>query len=118
MLSRSRKWFCVLGLSLWLALLVVDANAQSEAWAAGEARLTSGDAEGAYRELLQLEERFAGTPEFDYLLGLAALESGRPDAATFAFERALTVDPNFFGARLDMARAYYALQSGSRARRI
>ena len=51
----------------------------------------------------------AGDPQFDYLLGLAALESGQPAKATIIFERVLAVDPNFLGARLDMARAYFAL---------
>ena len=109
MLSRSRKWFAVLCVSVWLVLLAVEGNAQSQPWSAFSEQLAAGDAESAYRGLLALEEQHAGTPEFDYLLGLAALESGRPDAATFAFERVLTIDPNFFGARLDMARAYFAL---------
>ena len=54
-------------------------NAQSEKWSSGQSKLANGDAEGAYRELLAFEGRFVGTPEYDYLLGLAALESGQRD---------------------------------------
>ncbi|MEI8030241.1 MAG: tetratricopeptide repeat protein [Comamonadaceae bacterium] len=67
--------------------------------------------------LLQaLEFERAGEVPFDYLLGIAALDSGKPDRATLAFERVLAVDPNFAGARLDMARAYYQLGDLARAR--
>jgi tetratricopeptide (TPR) repeat protein len=67
--------------------------------------------------LLQaLEFERAGEVPFDYLLGIAALDSGKPDKATLAFERVLAVNPNFAGARLDMARAYYQLGDLPRAR--
>jgi hypothetical protein len=49
-------------------------------------------------------------------LGIATLDSGKPDKATLAFERVLAVDPNFAGARLDMARAYYQLGDMPRAK--
>ena len=49
------------------------------------------------------------------MLGIAALDSGKSDKATLAFERVLAVDPNFAGARLDMARAYYQLGDLPRA---
>ncbi len=66
--------------------------------------------------LQSLEFERAGEVPFDYLLGIAALDSGQPDKATLAFERVLVVDPNFAGARLDMARAYYQLGDLARAR--
>jgi hypothetical protein len=50
------------------------------------------------------------------LLGIAALDSGKPDRATIAFERVLAVNPNFAGARLDMARAYFAMGSDDLAK--
>jgi len=49
-------------------------------------------------------------------LGIAALDSGKPDKATLAFERVLAVDPNFAGARVDMGRAYFQLGDFTRAR--
>jgi len=98
--------------------LVGPAHAQSSIDELDQARalLANGNANQAYQNLLLREDQLAGDPEFDYLLGLAALESGRADAATFAFERALTVDPNFFGARVDMARAYFFLGNNDLAR--
>jgi outer membrane protein len=76
-----------------------------------EAQINAGKAEQAYQALLTREDDLAGDVDYDYLLGVAALESGRPNDATFAFERVLTVEPNFLDARLDMARAYFEIGS-------
>lgn len=70
----------------------------------------------AYLLLSPFEDQYAGDPRFDYLLGIAALDSGRADKATLAFERVLAVNPNFAGARLDMARAYFQLGDLPRAK--
>ena len=77
----------------------------------------SGEAEQAWALLAPLERQFAGRPDFDYLLGVAALESGRPNRATFVLERVLTVNPGHLAARLEMARAYFALRDFERAER-
>ena len=52
-----------------------------------------------------------GQPEFDYLLGVAALDSGKLEEAIIAFERVLALIPNHAGAQMDLARAYYAAGS-------
>ena len=70
----------------------------------------------AYEYLLPFEDRFAGDVNFDYTLGISALDSGKSDKATLAFERVLAVNPNFAGARLDMARAYFQLGDADRAK--
>lgn len=70
----------------------------------------------AYALLEPLEFERSGEVRFDYLLGISALDSGKADKATLAFERVLAVDPNFAGARLDMARAYYQLGDLPRAK--
>lgn len=70
----------------------------------------------AYALLEPKDFEFSGNLRFDYLLGISALDSGRPDKATLAFERVLAVDPNFAGARLDMARAYFHLGDMVRAK--
>lgn len=70
----------------------------------------------AYALLEPLEFDHAGEVRFDYLLGIAALDSGRPDKATLAFERVLAVNPGHAAARLDLARAYYQLGDLPRAR--
>ncbi len=77
--------------------------------------LNAGKAADAYALLLPLQFEQAGDPVYDYLLGVAALDSGNFNAATFAFERVLAVNPNHAGARMDMARAYFALNDLSRA---
>lgn len=81
-----------------------------------ELLIKGGDAETAYALLAPLEFDHAGEERFDYLLGMAALDSGQPDKATFALERALQVNPNFTAARLEMARAYFKLGDMPRAK--
>jgi tetratricopeptide (TPR) repeat protein len=81
-----------------------------------EALMKAGKPDLAYKLLEPLEFDRAGEVRFDYLLGIAALDSGKPDKATLAFERVLAEDPNYAGARLDMARAYYQLGDMQRAK--
>ncbi|MHB1116798.1 surface lipoprotein assembly modifier [Sideroxydans sp.] len=81
-----------------------------------EGLLNAGKAEEAYQLLSAKDFEYSGNSEFDYLLGIAALDSGHPDKATLALERVLAVDPNFAGARLDMARAYFHLGDLPRAK--
>ncbi len=81
-----------------------------------EALLNAGKAEEAYQLLSAKDFEYSGNVRFDYLLGISALDSGHPDKATLALERVLAVDPNFAGARLDMARAYFHLGDLPRAK--
>ena len=81
-----------------------------------EALMRDGKAAEAYSLLEPFEFEQSGNVKFDYLLGIAALDSGKPDKATLAFERVLAVDPNFAGARRDMARAYFQLGDMTRAK--
>lgn len=80
-----------------------------------DALMKDGKPADAYALLEPLEFERSGEVRFDYLLGISALDSGKADKATLAFERVLAVDPNFAGARLDMARAYYQLGDLQRA---
>lgn len=81
-----------------------------------ESLLQKGQAASAYALLAPLEFDQAGNPDYDYLLGVAALDSGRADRATLAFERLLAANPDHAGARMDLARAYFAMGDDSRAR--
>lgn len=74
--------------------------------------VATGENQAAYELLMQSFEQNVGNPEYDYLLGVAALDSDHPTQAIFAFERVLDVDPEHQLARADLARAYY--QSGER----
>lgn len=76
-----------------------------------DAMIKSGKPADAYDLLEPKEGDYSGDVGFDYLLGIAALDSGKPDRATIAFERILMINPNFSGARLDMARAFFAMGS-------
>jgi tetratricopeptide (TPR) repeat protein len=78
-----------------------------------DALSTAGQYAEAYSLLQTGEDEFIGDVPFDYALGRAALNAGRPDRATLAFSRVLAVDPLHAGARIDMGRAYLAL--GNRA---
>ena len=77
--------------------------------------IEQGQAAEAYNLLSPLEFKYAGDVRFDYLIGIAALESGKADMATFALERVLSVSPEHAPARLDIARAYFQLGDLTRA---
>jgi len=105
-----------------LAILATPAFAQPKApeprldIPQAERLIREGKAEDAYRLLAPHEFAQAGQEEFDYILGVAALESGKADIATLIFERVLAVNPNHAAARLDMGRAYFALGDMDRAK--
>jgi tetratricopeptide (TPR) repeat protein len=105
-----------------LALAAAIATAASAAFAdaltdRARALLASKDAKGAYTLLLPQEAQRAGDPEYDYLLGVAALDSGQYERAVFALERVLGVQPNNHVARAEIARAYLAMGERETARR-
>lgn len=79
--------------------------------------IQQGRADAAYRLLAPAEIDHAGDPGFDYALGLAALDTGRPDLAVIALERVLTVQPGHLHARAEIARAYFELGERESARR-
>ncbi len=101
-------------LALCLVLSAPPAGAADLAQA--QKLIAANQAAQAYALLEPHEFAEAGKPAFDYLLGLAALNSGHPDLATLIFERVLTVDPQFAAARIDMGRAWLALGDRERAR--
>lgn len=81
-----------------------------------DALLKAGKARESYTLLAPHEYEMAGNVDYDYLLGIAALDSGKPDKASLALERVLAVNPDYVGARLDLARAYFALADYERAK--
>ncbi len=68
--------------------------------------------------LSNYENEFAGEPLFDYQLGIAALEAGRPAIAQQALERAVLVRPDFAGAWVDLALAHARLGESEVAQQI
>ena len=73
--------------------------------------------QAAYQLLAPLESKRAGEIEFDYLLGIAALDSGYRERAVFALERVLAVNPNYAQARAEIARAYFEMGEKENAKR-
>jgi tetratricopeptide (TPR) repeat protein len=117
---RPTAWGPRLLRTLLLASLLVgwvcDAPAAPPAVESARELLREGKAEEAYALLEPLEVQEAGKPEYDLLLGRAALASGRPSKASFVFERVLRVRPDLAEARVEMGRAYYQLGNIARAR--
>jgi tetratricopeptide (TPR) repeat protein len=70
-----------------------------------------------YRFLAPLEGRYAGDADYDYALGTVALDSGRQSHAVFVLQRSVAARPGFAGARMELARAYFALGDNESARR-
>jgi tetratricopeptide (TPR) repeat protein len=104
--------------TLALVLVALPALALGDALTdRAKALLKRSDAKAAYELLLPLESQRAGDAEFDYLLGIAALDAGDPERAVFALERVLALQPNNHVARAEIARAYYAMGEREAARR-
>lgn len=103
---------CMRWLALAAALAVVPAFAADDPVVENARKLlAAGNPKQAYEELNAVQNRLSGMPEFDYLFGVAALDSGKFEDAIIAFERVLAVLPNHAGAQMDLARAYYAVGS-------
>jgi tetratricopeptide (TPR) repeat protein len=80
-------------------------------------QLDNGNPQAAYNILIPLESQRAGDPEFDFLLGSAALGIGKNTEAVFALERVLAVRPDAIVARTLIARAYFNLKETETAKR-
>jgi tetratricopeptide (TPR) repeat protein len=98
------------------------ALAQSGAFAgsAHDSQARAARAQGpgeAYKLLAPLENQYAGDADYDYALGTSALDSGRHSHAVFVLQRAVAARPRFAGARMELARAYFALGDNESARR-
>lgn len=68
----------------------------------------AGQYQAAYKLLLVNEFAGAGDIDFDYLLGVTAIDGGHADQAIFVLLRVLNQKPKHSGARLELGRAYYA----------
>ena len=71
--------------------------------------ISKGDFKGAYQLLEPLEPKYAGDINYDYLLGIAAVESSNVTRGAFALERVLAQEPNHKNARAEMAKAHFLL---------
>lgn len=114
------RWVPAALLTVALASGAAEAHAQvakPPQLATAQSMIREGKAEQAWRLLAPLEKRYAGNPEFDLVLAMAATDSGRPNLATLALERVVVLQPGNATARLELARAFYALRDYERAER-
>jgi FimV-like protein len=79
--------------------------------------LANGEAKKAYELLIEKESLWSGRDDYDYLLGVAALDSGEASESVFTLQRLVMRKPGFSGARLELARAYFELGENESARR-
>lgn len=63
--------------------------------------------QAAYQLASDNLDQYEGDPDFDFLYGLAALETGHPSEAVFAFERLAFQYPGELRIKLELARALF-----------
>ncbi|MBV1788034.1 DUF560 domain-containing protein [Marinobacterium sp. D7] len=104
-------------LSLVVAAGPVSAQTSSEV-----ERLTQlnqrGEFAKAYSLALEQRQQLEGLASFDLQYGIAAIDSGHPNEAIFAFERVLMAQPDHQAARLELARAYFLIGESARAEQL
>ena len=71
--------------------------------------IDQGNPEKAITILRKLQPKFEGIPAFDYVFGLACVDTGRNAEAIFALERVIDTIPDHGPARAELAKAYLAL---------
>lgn len=113
------RWFAAVFLTIALAGTSAAAAQAAPPPELERARalLREGKAQAAWELLAPLERRYAGQRDFDLALAIAATDSGRPNLATFALERIIVMQPGDATARLELARALFALRDYERAQR-
>jgi outer membrane protein len=79
--------------------------------------LQQQDPQAAYRLLEPHTASYSSAEDFNFLLGIAALDSGRPSESVLALERVLALNPEHLLARAEIGRAFLALSETAAARR-
>src|SRR5690242_14276286 len=85
---------------IWCAC---SAQAADDLLVKAKALLDANHPQAAFNLLAPLQAQRAGDPDYDYLLGVAALDLGRNTEAVFALERVLAVRPDNAPARAQIA---------------
>ncbi len=123
---KNTKWlFLLLALSIFLPKVTAsesineaaNKNVLKELLEKAEVLIANNQSIRAFSLLNPLAETNAGNPQFDYLLGLSALETGKTSIAIFALERSVAIHPNFGGAHFELGRAYYRAHELHQAKR-
>lgn len=92
-----------------IGFLLMSFSAGAAVLGEAKALLEQGKAQESMVLLEGQLDAMAGDVEFNYLLGISALDAGKPGKAVFALERALALDPSHVQARAELGRAMMAL---------
>ena len=92
-MERRARWLTPLVALVLAAGSIGPALANPETLEKARRLLNENNPKQAYMELIPLEGTLAGNIDYDYLLGVAALDSGKYEDAIIAFERVLAVNP-------------------------
>ena len=94
-------------------------NAVSQEFDAELRPLATAVASGEYAQAMEtveaMREEWEGRPQFDFLAGIAAAETGDYSEAAYAFERILILQPNHHRARLELARTHFMAENWGNA---
>jgi len=104
----------LLGLCIALAAPVAIADAFNANQV--ETLRKQGKAKQAYEMALKFRDELEGDPAFDYVYGLAAIDSGQVSEGLLALERVVLTTPDNDRARVELARGYFLLKEDTRAR--
>jgi len=80
--------------------------------------LQQGKPAAAYELLLELESDYGGNADYNYLLGIASLQTAHYSQARNALERTLLLEPENAGAYLDLAIVEVELKNYTTAERL
>lgn len=106
-----KKHYLLIAPLLWLGILTHSFAADNESPVPEmDSLISAGQFQQAYNLGNSNLAEWEGDSQFDFLYGLAALESGEPNEAVFALERAAATSRDGVmrdRARLELARAYF-----------
>lgn len=115
---RSSLLAASVALATLLALPAGAAESADPAIANLNQLIASNRYEEAYTLATQLMAEHEGDPEFDFLYGLAAMETGRANEAVFALERITYTYPDQQRVKLELARAFYLINNLPASRQL
>ncbi|HQR97728.1 MULTISPECIES: porin family protein [unclassified Polaromonas] len=114
-----KRFIFLLSVAWFSATLAGAAHAEADVLVRESLALVEkGKAQQAFDQLAAVEEKRAGDPDFDTVLGIAANDTGQFTRAVFALERVLTVQPGNSRARAELGRALFALGDNQAARQV
>ena len=121
MLTNVHRIFLFLIVSLFCVFQSAVSHASTAPASALQSALVKLIRDGRYSEAFTLASQniveYGGEPEFDFLLGVAALKAGEYQRAVFAFERVLVINPKKEIARFNLATAYYHIDNLAAAKK-